>query len=144
MKYFKKVYLEITNVCNLNCTFCSKSKRPPLFMDMELFKTILTKLEGHTKHLYFHVLGEPLLHPKLSEFIQISHEKGYQVNITTNGTLLQETIYEKLLKDGLRQVNISLHSWKDNHQFNKLQEFDQYLEQIMFIEQAKLVAWPLY
>lgn len=145
MKFFKKIYLEITNICNLNCTFCSKSKRPPLFMDMELFRTILTKLEGHTKHLYFHVLGEPLLHPKLGEFIQESHEKGYQVNITTNGTLLQESIYEKLLTEGLRQINISLHSWKDNNQFNRPQEFDKYLEQIIkFIEQAKLVKPGLF
>ena len=105
-----------------------------------LLKTPLTR--GTHEHLYFHVLDFYIL---TKEFIQISHEKGYQVNITTNGTLLQETIYEKLLKDGLRQVNISLHSWKDNHQFNKLQEFDQYLEQILrFIEQAKLVKPGLF
>lgn len=145
MKHFKKIYLEITNVCNLHCSFCSKSIRSALFMDKELFLNILNKLQGHTKHLYFHVLGEPLLHPNLGEFIELSHQRGYQVNITTNGTLLKESIFDQLLKDGLRQINISLHSWKDNNQFRKPQEFNQYLEQIAkFIDRAKILRPNLY
>ena len=67
---YKKVYLEITNNCNLNCRFCIKNSRPTKFMELNEFKIILDKLKEHTKYLYFHLLGEPILHPKINEFIE--------------------------------------------------------------------------
>ena len=60
----KKIYLEITNGCNLNCDFCIKNSRPNKFMNDDEFKLILNKLKSHTDYLYFHLLGEPLLHPR--------------------------------------------------------------------------------
>ena len=104
MKY-KKVYIEITNNCNLNCSFCIHNKRTPKFMSMDEFKIILSKLKGYTKYLYFHILGEPLLHPYINEFINEA-SKDFYVNITTNGYLI------KNIKDNknIRQINISLHS----------------------------------
>lgn len=107
---YKKIYLEITNNCNLSCNFCIKNSRPSKFMTISEFKMILKKLNGHTKYLYFHILGEPLLHPNINEFIDIS-SKEYQVNITTNGYLIDR------IKDNknIRQLNISLHSYDDKY-----------------------------
>jgi len=72
---FKKVYLEITNVCNLRCSFCPGTKRSPRFLSVEEFTLLTTRLQGQTKYLYFHLMGEPLLHPQLSEFLQSAGEK---------------------------------------------------------------------
>ena len=113
---FKKVYIEITNSCNLNCKFCIHTKEQKRFIKLEDFKIILNKLKGKTKYLYFHILGEPLLHPKINEFITLASNKGFFVNITTNGYLI------KNLKEPVRQINISLHSF-DNSQKKSLEEY---------------------
>ncbi|MBC7766327.1 MAG: radical SAM protein, partial [Hyphomonadaceae bacterium] len=63
MKKFNKTYIEITNICNLSCAFCPKTLRKAEFMDIALFEHILKQIEGSVRHLYFHVMGEPLLHP---------------------------------------------------------------------------------
>ena len=64
---FKRVYLEITNVCNLHCGFCPGTERQPQFLSPDRFAVLLQKLRGWTSYLCFHLMGEPLLHPQLSE-----------------------------------------------------------------------------
>ncbi len=107
---YKKVYVEITNNCNLKCDFCIKNSRVNKFMSIEDFNSVLKKLQGYTKYLYFHILGEPLLHPKINEFIDIGSE-NFNINITTNGYLINR------IKDNknIRQLNISLHSYDERY-----------------------------
>ena len=87
MKKFKKIYIEITNVCNLSCNFCPKTSRKYEFMQEDAFKKIIKSIKGYTEHVYFHLMGEPLLNKNLKRFLEISGENGLKVNITTNGTL---------------------------------------------------------
>ena len=75
MKKFKKIYIEITNNCNLNCSFCIKNKRKNKFMSKKDFDIILTKIKPYTNYIYFHILGEPLLHPNINEFINSPYEE---------------------------------------------------------------------
>lgn len=82
---------------------------------MEDFRKILDDIKPHTDYIYFHVKGEPLLHPKIDQLLDISHEKGFKVNITTNGTLLPKVRHKLLGKPALRQMNFSLHSF-DGHE----------------------------
>ena len=114
MKKFKKFYIEITNVCNLSCSFCPQTLRAPEFMTLETFSKILDEIKPYADYIYFHVKGEPLLHPKLDEFLDISYEKGFKVNITTNGTLINKVQGKIILKPALRQINFSLHSFDGN------------------------------
>jgi len=114
MKKFKKFYIEITNVCNLACSFCPQTKRQPEFMKLETFSKVLEQIKPHTDYIYFHVKGEPLLHPQIDEFLDLSYEKDFKVNITTNGTLINKVKDKLLTKPALRQVNFSLHSFDGN------------------------------
>lgn len=114
MKKFKKFYIEITNVCNLSCDFCPQTKRIPEFMTIETFSKILDQIKDHTEYIYFHVKGEPLLHPEIDKLLDISYEKGLKVNITTNGTRINQVKDKLLMKPALRQVNFSLHSFDGN------------------------------
>ena len=104
---FKRVYIEITNVCNLNCRFCLPHKRENRFMSFDEFKLILDKIKPYTNYIYLHVKGEPLLHPKVDNFIKYAHKEGFFINLTTNATLLKEHLH---ITKFLRQINISLHA----------------------------------
>ncbi|OPJ58696.1 radical SAM/SPASM domain-containing protein [Clostridium oryzae] len=123
MRHFKRIYIEITNVCNLSCTFCPKTKRSPQFMDITTFRNILENIYGYTKHLCFHIKGEPLLHPEIDKFLDISHDMGFKVNLTTNGTLIDKAEQKILNKPALRQVNFSLHSFSSNDKFITMEDY---------------------
>lgn len=135
MKKFKKTYIEITNVCNLSCDFCPKTKRPAEFMKISAFENILKKIKGHSEHIYFHVLGEPLLHPQLEDFLKLSNDYGFIVNITTNGTLIDKAKSVLIKSNSLRQINFSLHSFDANPVINTM---DSYLNNIIsFSKEAR-------
>ena len=119
---YSRVYVEITTICNRQCSFCPGTKRAPKRLSMEEFKTITDKLKGMTKYLYLHVMGEPLTHPLLPEFIRYATEAGFLVSITTNGTLLKKC-GEKLLASGVYKINISIHSFEEGSS-------DEYLKYI--------------
>lgn len=112
---FKRVYVEITNVCNLACVFCPGTEREKRFLSPEEFRLMAEKLRGHTHYLYFHVMGEPLLHPQLSELLAIAGELGFRVCVTTNGTLLAERAAVLLSAPALHKVSVSLHSFEGNN-----------------------------
>lgn len=114
MKKFKKIYIEITNVCNLACSFCPQTRRAPRFMSVEAFEGILNEIKPYGEYIYFHVKGEPLLHPEIDKLLDISFEKGFKVNITTNGTLIEKVKDKIISKPALRQINFSLHSFDGN------------------------------
>ncbi|TMV49662.1 radical SAM protein [Paenibacillus mesophilus] len=134
MKTFKKIYIEITSVCNLACSFCPQTERKANFIKLEAFHRILDQIKPHTKHIYLHVKGEPLLHPKLDELLDASHAKGFKVNITTNGTLITKAGPKILGKPAVRQMNFSLHSF-DGHEGSTNRE--KYLADIIsFVREA--------
>ncbi|MBE6638458.1 MAG: radical SAM protein [Ruminococcaceae bacterium] len=110
----KKVYLEITNVCNCSCAFCPGHKRPKAFMDLAHFAYAAKQVKTVSDFIYLHVMGEPLLHPKLAELLGICEEIGLKVIITTNGTLLKEKLDILLSQKALHKINISLHSFEAN------------------------------
>ena len=109
-KRFKKIYVEITNNCNLNCSFCSVNKKIKKEMSLEEFKTIIDKIKKYTDYIYIHIKGEPLLHSKLDDILSICDKNNIQVNITTNGTLLKVRKDILLKHKSVRQINVSLHS----------------------------------
>ena len=109
-----RVYIEITNRCNLACDFCHGTKRPLGTMSPEDFRRIAEKLRGETSYLYLHVLGEPLLHPQLKELLAIAGELGFRVCLVTNGTLLHKRREELLAAKSLHKVSVSLHSFEGN------------------------------
>ncbi|WP_068618828.1 radical SAM/SPASM domain-containing protein [Paenibacillus tuaregi] len=134
MKKFKKFYIETTSICNLACTFCPPTKRQAGFLKLEDFKKTLDEIKPHTDYIYFHVKGEPLLHPKIDEMLDIAHEKGFKVNITTNGTLINKNRHKLLGKPALRQMNFSLHSF-DGHEGST--DRDGYIMSVLnFVKEA--------
>jgi radical SAM protein with 4Fe4S-binding SPASM domain len=109
---YSRVYVEITNICNMNCSFCHGHSRPPRQMTEAEYARVLQQLEGKTRYIYHHLMGEPLVHPLLPQFIQMACRAGFRPMLTTNGTLLDRRA-ETLLIPGLHKINISLHSFEE-------------------------------
>lgn len=124
MKRFKKVYIEISNICNLHCSFCPGTKRAPKQMNLDEFKAIVKQVAPFTDYVYFHLLGEPLLHPNLSEFLKICEDYNLKVIITTNGTLIEKQSDVLLNSNSHYKTVISLHSFEANQR----QNFDYYID----------------
>ena len=118
---FNRIYIEITNICNLNCDFCPHTERIKKSMTTLEFESVILKIKDYTKHIYLHVKGEPLMHDELDSIIKIANKYNLNVNITTNGRLLNKKI-DIINNNKVRQINISLHS------FNNLDEIKELLK----------------
>ena len=144
-----RCYIEITNTCNLDCHFCPKHQRARRQLSAEEFDLLTDKVRGKVCFLYFHLMGEPLLHPLLPQFITMAREKGFKTVLTSNGTLLHramnlldtqkdknllDTQKDRNLLDALpHKVQLSLHS----HESNARGELSSYMEEVMqFATQA--------
>ena len=142
---FRKVYLEISNLCNLNCRFCPGTKRSKHTMTEAEFSSLLPKLRPYTDFLYFHLMGEPLLHPKLEHFLEIAGAYGFKVILTTNGTLLKKQQQVLLTAPALHKINISLHAFEAN---DLSVPFEEYLADCFAFGKAsagqKLVVYRLW
>lgn len=109
---YSRVYVEITNICNMHCSFCHGHKRPLRKMSLKEFEHILDQLTGQTEYIYYHLMGEPLTHPDLPLFLQTASQRGFQSVITTNGTLLKKR-GDEIIAAGVHKISISLHSFEE-------------------------------
>ena len=110
----ERIYVEIGNICNLRCSFCPSTIRSPRQMTAEELRQVSAEVKKHTKYVYLHVMGEPLLHPHLEEVLAILREDGLRVCLTTNGTLLRKRGAILLESRALHKISISLHAPEAN------------------------------
>jgi MoaA/NifB/PqqE/SkfB family radical SAM enzyme len=107
-----KVYFEVTNTCNFRCDFCPMhvSKRKMRHMDFTLFeKGIQDIVTGHVADTVgFHVLGEPLLYPRIFDAISHANRRGLRTEVNTNGSLLTQDRVQRLVEARLDSLCVSL------------------------------------
>lgn len=127
MRQFSKVNIEISNICNLQCSFCPEVIRAKKLMDLSLFKKIIEQVAPLTEQVCFHLMGDPLVHPELEQFVEVCDQHQVKIFLVTNGVLMREKQSELLLHQAFRQVNFSLHSFSDNF---KDKDPTAYLEKI--------------
>ncbi|MBY0416203.1 MAG: radical SAM protein [Bdellovibrionales bacterium] len=142
MKKFKRVYIEISNICNLQCSFCPVVDRDKKVMAADMFKRIVTDVAPHTEQICLHLMGEPLAHPEFELIIAHCEEAGVKINLTTNGILLNR--YRKLLSTSpaFHQINFSIHAFKDNF---KNKDINPYLQDILdFSKESQELRPELY
>ncbi len=139
MKKFKKIYIEITNICNLNCNFCSANTRKLAYISVDNFSKIINEVKNYTDYIYLHVKGEPLLHPQLEELLKKAEENNLKVNITTNGTLLKEKAEILRKANNINKINISLHS-----ENNKINYFTEIFETVKNKLSNKTIVYRIW
>lgn len=138
------VYIEITDVCNLNCSFCPCGKEPHgtrEFMRTELFDKCIREAETVADNVYFHVLGEPTLHPGFGMFLKKLEQTSLKLNLTTNGTTISRVSKLILASPAVRQVNFSTHAYAELPQDGALRHLQDVLD---FCKMANAVRPDLY
>jgi MoaA/NifB/PqqE/SkfB family radical SAM enzyme len=142
MKTFTRVYIEIGNVCNLQCGFCPEVIRTKKMMTPDFFAQVLEQVAPLTDEVTLHLMGDPLVHPHLPEMVELCARFGLRIFLVTNGVLLLENRVQTLLHPAFRQVNFSLHSFHDNF---PERDPSEYLERIFqFTERALRERPDLY
>lgn len=145
-KRFSKIYVEITNVCNLKCKFCLETNREKRFMQIDEFEMVINKIKGYTDLILLHVKGEPLLHPNLKEMLDICDKNGIKVNITTNTTLLFKNVRTLAQSKALRQLNLSIHDLEQNGIVNE-NEFEKIVKvvnEIKMLNEELIISYRLW
>ena len=136
---YKKIYIEITNNCNLNCSFCSEVKRKRENMSLEDYELILKKIKDYTKYIYLHVKGEPLIHKDIIKMINLADKYNLKVNLTTNGVLFNKYAKELGKCSNLNKINFSLHS--ENNISNY---FESIFDNIKYLNNKTTVIYRLW
>ena len=139
MKKYKRIYIEITNNCNLNCSFCSKVLKPRRNMTLEEFEIVLNKIKGFTDYIYLHVKGEPLVHKDIIEFINKANEYNLKVNLTTNGVFFNKYAKELGKCSNLNKINFSLHC-----EHNKENYLEDIFDNIKYLPKDITVIYRLW
>jgi radical SAM protein with 4Fe4S-binding SPASM domain len=119
----ESVYIEITDSCNLHCSFCPCGTRSQNgdtsgalrnFMPTPLFDACIAGAqEIGAKNVFFHVLGEPTLHPGFAHYLKKLEQTPLRLTLTTNGTTIERTGRHILDCPAVRQVNFSTHAFAE-------------------------------
>lgn len=120
---FHKVYIELTNICGLECSFCPTKNTKTKTMNLEFFEKILIQLQPYTKDIAFHVFGDPLTLSNLEKYLDISVKYNFKVHITTTGYYLHKFDLNIFLHKAIKQINFSLNSYNKNEMGFELNEY---------------------
>lgn len=137
--HFHRVHIEVTNICGLACSFCPPKLQPSKTMPLPFFEKVLTQLQGYTKELAFHVMGDPLTLSNLDAYLNITAEKGFEVTLTTSGYYLKKTSFQTLFHPAVRQINISLNAYNKN---SLNLTFEDYMDSVLALCTEKLSHHP--
>lgn len=110
--YPDRLYIEITNVCNLDCVMCPTGlhvlERNKGHMKWDLFTKVIDEMAPHVKTTTLHIWGEPLLHPRLVDMVRYARARGIAVSTSTNATLLTGEKARALIDAGLSEIYLCL------------------------------------
>lgn len=103
---FEKIYIELSDICGLNCGFCPSVKGVRGAMSVEKFGIIAKKVAGVGRIYTFHLLGDPLVLPNLKDFIKLANAHKMPLELTTSGFYMSEKNAQLLLEsENIRQIN---------------------------------------
>jgi radical SAM protein with 4Fe4S-binding SPASM domain len=110
-----EVFWCLTNRCNLSCVFCSADAGPD-FSGRELGvaerEFILQQLIQSRVLKVYLTGGEPVLCPQVTNYIWKLRQHKIFVELTTNGTLLEDKFARELVNSGVNRVQVSLNGAK--------------------------------
>ncbi len=136
MKFYR-IYIELTNICGLRCSFCPTKNLPNTTMDLAFFESVVKQAKSFTKEIACHVVGDPLTLPTLSAYLDIIHKHKMRAMLTTSGYFMKKQTHQTLFHPAIKQINISLNAFNKN---DTAISFEQYMNPILDLCHAKVNA----
>jgi len=127
MKFYR-IYIELTNVCGLRCSFCPTKNLPNTTMSLEFFDSVVKQSKHYTNEIACHVVGDPLTLSNLNEYLDIIHKYKMKALLTTSGYFMKKHNHETLFHPAVKQINISLNAFNKN---DTTISFEQYMNPII-------------
>ena len=127
MKFYR-IYIELTNICGLQCSFCPTKNVANKTMELELFESIIKESKQFTNEIACHVFGDPLTLLNLKDYLDIIDRYNMKALLTTSGYFMKKHNYETLFHPAVKQINISLNAFNKND--TKI-SFEQYMHPIL-------------
>ena len=134
MKFYR-IYIELTNVCGLSCSFCPTKELSNKEMDLDFFESVIAQSQHYTKEIACHVVGDPLTLSNVGAYLDIIHKYGLKAMLTTSGYFLKKHSYDTLFHPCVKQINISLNSYNKN---DTSLTFEQYITPVLNLCHEKL------
>lgn len=138
MKFYR-VYVELTNICGLACSFCPPKALPTHTMPLSFFEQVLDELKPYTKEIAYHMGGDALTLSNLKDYLDLTCKKNFKVMLTTSGYYLSKHDLHTLMHPAIKQINISLNSYNKN---SMPLSFEAYMEPIIQLCRLKLEQNP--
>ena len=135
MKFYR-IYIELTNVCGLRCSFCPTKNLPNTNMSLAFFEKIIQQVKPYTKEIACHVVGDPLTLSNLSDYLDIIHKYKMKAMLTTSGYFMKKHSYKTLFHPSVKQINVSLNAFNKN---DTTLSFEQYIDPILKLCHEKVV-----
>ena len=121
----KKVYLEVTTICNFACITCIRNSWQDELghMDWGIFEKILQGLRELPSLECVHIggFGEPMSHPGIFDMLKAIKDTGLWTEMITNGSLLSSENINKILDIGLDMLFVSLDG-PDEKEYNEIRQ----------------------
>jgi MoaA/NifB/PqqE/SkfB family radical SAM enzyme len=127
MKLYR-IYIELTNICGLRCSFCPTKNLPNLTMSLDFFESIVRQAKLFTNEIACHVMGDPLTLSNLKAYLDIIYQYEMKALLTTSGYFMKKQTHDTLFHPAVKQINISLNSFNKN---DTSIGFEQYIEPIV-------------
>ena len=127
MKFYR-IYIELTNVCGLRCSFCPTKALPNTTMDLAFFESVIKEAKGFTREIACHVVGDPLTLPNLKAYLDIIDRYNMKAMLTTSGYFMKKHTFETLFHPAVKQINVSLNAFNKN---DTSITFEQYMQPIL-------------
>jgi len=141
----EEVVIEITTKCNLDCYFCF-NRNVLKQRGKEISKDKVISIIDETHKAGIKIIrftgGEPLLHPNIWELLEYAKSKGFEVRLNTNGTIISETLAQKLEKY-VDNILIPLNSWSAEEEAKKTGSKDCFEKRINALKILKNTKIPI-
>ena len=119
---YRRLALELTTYCNLNCAWCYRrdSSYKHILnktMPFEMLEKIVNNTRGKFRMVHLGGLGEPFLYPRMMDAIRLVRKLSDNVKVTTNGLLLTEEKVDAAVKAGLTHIEFSVDAFGSGGDF---------------------------
>ncbi|WP_187106401.1 radical SAM/SPASM domain-containing protein [Campylobacter lanienae] len=136
MAKFQKVYIEISDICGCECSFCPSVNIAKFgSMDLELYERILSQIRGKTRAICLHLLGDPLANLNLNQYLSLAYDKGFKIDLVTTGKYLRKHDFSTLSK--AHQISFSLSAFVDKNAKFSENYIDDLLAFCQFTQEIK-------